>query len=116
GVTANGLWPLWSRFIADRETLMGISIMRIRIKEIALDSCVAFLVSQRASAEGIRAALLLVGGLESCAFFLATHFSTDVTFHQVGILHGCSNGVLLWILERLSYFRFPGEYVQVILE
>nr|GEZ16414.1 putative reverse transcriptase domain-containing protein [Tanacetum cinerariifolium] len=52
GVTANGLWPLRSRFAADRGTWMGISIMRIRIEEIALDSCAAFLVSQHASVKG----------------------------------------------------------------
>ncbi|GJR53204.1 hypothetical protein Tco_1403725 [Tanacetum coccineum] len=50
--------------------------------EIVVDSCVAFLVSQRASAEGIWATLLFIGGLEPCAFFLAKHFLTDVTFHQ----------------------------------
>ncbi|GJW71242.1 hypothetical protein Tco_0128159 [Tanacetum coccineum] len=99
--------PCLSRFAADSlEEEREISIMRITIKtvhwcgcfghlrplsdlglglmlvEIVVDSCVAFLVSQRASAEGIWATLLFIGGLEPCAFFLAKHFLTDVTFHQ----------------------------------
>ncbi|GKD06631.1 retrovirus-related pol polyprotein from transposon TNT 1-94 [Tanacetum coccineum] len=36
----------------------------------------------RASTDDIRAALLLVGGLEPCALFLATYFVTDVTLCQ----------------------------------
>nr|GEU38705.1 hypothetical protein [Tanacetum cinerariifolium]GEU38718.1 hypothetical protein [Tanacetum cinerariifolium] len=67
-VTANGMWPLRSRFSANRETWMGL---RPPLDPFGL--CVRGRYLGRS---------FVVSGLEPCAFFLATHFLTDVTFRQ----------------------------------